>query len=266
MLGIVGIIALLTALGLSLVVTRIATAALVLTGLSEEVAKFQARSAFTGTGFTTAEAEQVVAHPVRRRIIVALFVLRSAGLLTIVLSLILSFVGPAPDMQKLIRLLWIAGGIAGLWILSASRLGDRQLGRLIRWALRRWTDLDVRDYVDLLHLSGPYAVSQLHVRRGDWIEGRRLRQCRLRQEGLLVLGIQRGEGDYVGAPHGDTRIEAGDTLILYGRDETLEGIDRRRAGATGESAHAEAVGQQRRQMRRQHAQESARQRRKEAGL
>ena len=69
MLGIVGVIAFLTVLGLSLFITRLATIALTYTGLSREAARFQARSAFTGTGFTTSEAERVVDHPVRRRII-----------------------------------------------------------------------------------------------------------------------------------------------------------------------------------------------------
>jgi hypothetical protein len=67
MSGIVGIIALLTVLVLSLLITRVATVALTMTGLSQEAARFQARSAFTGTGFTTKEAEDVVNHPVRRR-------------------------------------------------------------------------------------------------------------------------------------------------------------------------------------------------------
>jgi len=46
MAGIIGIIASLTVLGLSLVITRLATVSLNLTGLSWETAKFQARSAF----------------------------------------------------------------------------------------------------------------------------------------------------------------------------------------------------------------------------
>jgi len=43
----------LAALLLSLLITRIATIALSVTGLSRETARFQARSAFTGVGFTT---------------------------------------------------------------------------------------------------------------------------------------------------------------------------------------------------------------------
>jgi hypothetical protein len=52
---------------LTLLVTRIATVILVSTGISQESARFQARSALSGAGFTTNESETVVAHPLRRR-------------------------------------------------------------------------------------------------------------------------------------------------------------------------------------------------------
>ena len=61
------ILSLLLILAISLVTTRVAALVLERTGLSREIARFQARSAFTGVGFTTAEAESVVGHPVRRR-------------------------------------------------------------------------------------------------------------------------------------------------------------------------------------------------------
>ena len=57
---------------ISLIVTRIATVALIQTGLSRETARFQARSALTGTGFTTTESETIVNHPVRRRLVLTL--------------------------------------------------------------------------------------------------------------------------------------------------------------------------------------------------
>jgi len=62
----------------SLLITRVATVAFTLTGLSRDVARFQARSALSGTGFTTSEAEAVVGHPVRRRIAPRL--VRAAGI------------------------------------------------------------------------------------------------------------------------------------------------------------------------------------------
>ena len=57
---------LLVVLTLSIVVVRAGAVALRLTGIPEEVARFQARSAFTGAGFTTSESEAIVNHPVRR--------------------------------------------------------------------------------------------------------------------------------------------------------------------------------------------------------
>jgi len=243
--GIIGVIALLTVLGVSLVITRLATVALAMTGLSREAALFQARSAFTGTGFTTGESEKVVNHPVRRRIVMVLMIVRSAGLVSVVISLILSFAGAAREADRLIRLLWLIGGVAGLLVVTRLPIVDRGMERVIGWALSRWTDLDVRDYARLLKLSGDYTVTEMGVREGDWVSGKALRECDLGGEGVTVLGIERSDGGYVGAPHGATSIESGDTLILYGRSDALRELDRREAGGSGDRAHDEAVGAQR---------------------
>lgn len=85
-------IAVISRLVLSMTVVRIASVALSLTGISRELARFQARSAFTGAGFTTTESEQVVRHPVRRRIIMLMMLLGNAGIVTVISSLVLSFV------------------------------------------------------------------------------------------------------------------------------------------------------------------------------
>src|SRR3954453_23059696 len=77
----------------SLLVARVGTVALTLTGMSGESARFQARSAFFGVGFTTAEAESVVGHSVRRRIIMWLILLGNAGVVTTMGTLLLSFAG-----------------------------------------------------------------------------------------------------------------------------------------------------------------------------
>ena len=202
MAGVIGIIALLTVLVLSLIITRVATVALTMTGLSEEAARFQARSAFTGTGFTTSEAEHVVNHPVRRRIIMALMILRSAGLVTIILSLILSFLGSGSEIAKITRLGWLAGGVVVLWLISSSKTLERYMSRAIEWAIRRWTNLDVRDYASLLRLSGGYNVTEIHVREGDWLACKDLKSCYLPEEGITILGIIRADGSYVGVPKG----------------------------------------------------------------
>jgi hypothetical protein len=248
MLGIIGVSALLVVLALSLLITKLATTALTLTGLSEDAARFQARSAFTGTGFTTSEAEKVVNHPVRRNIITILMILRSAGLMTIVISLILSFANTDGETGRLFRLIWLMGGAFILVALSQSRLVDRYTGNLMERFLRRWTNIDTRDYAKLLRLSKNYTVTKHQVQEEDWIAGKTLQECRLTEEGVTVLGIYRESGDYVGAPRGTTEIYPDDTLLLYGRSKTLKDLDVRQAGASGEKAHQEAVSEEKRRM------------------
>jgi len=266
MAGIIGVIALITVLGLSLLITRVATVALTMTGLSQEAARFQARSAFTGTGFTTHEAENVVNHPVRRRIIMLLMILRSAGLVTIILSLILSFLGSGTDVAKITRLGWLVASVAVLWFLASSKVLDRYMSRAIEWALRRWTNLDVCDYASLLRLSDGYNVMEVQVQEGDWLACKDLKSCYLPQEGITVLGISRADGSYVGGPKGATEIYPGDTLILYGRAKELQGLDRRRADITGEQAHQRAVDEQKRHMQEQKHREDEYKSKRDAGL
>jgi hypothetical protein len=261
MVGIVGVVALLAVLALSLLITRLATIALSATGLSWEAARFQARSAFTGTGFTTGESEKVVQHPVRRRVILLLMTLRSAGLVTILISLILSFVGTADAPGTVLyRMLGLAGGALAVLLLAQSRAIDGWVSRAMTWALRRWTNLDVRDYASLLHLSGNYGVMEIQVHSGDWLVGRRLADCRLPDEGVSVLGIYRDDGSYIGVPQASAEVEAGDTLILYGRSDGLKELDRRRSGSHGDQAHENAVSDQRDHVEQEEAQDAARRR------
>lgn len=229
----------------SIIITRVATIALMATGTSKELARFQARSAYTGVGFTTGEAESVVNHPVRRQIVMTLMLLGNAGIATVVATSVLGFVNVPSLERALIRLAVLVIGLLVLWLSTRSRWVDRGMSRVIEWGLRRWTDLDVRDYARLLDLSGDYTVRELHVKRGDWLAERELRELDLIGEGVLVLGITRETGDYTGAPTGTTRIDPGDTVILYGREAVLRELDERIAGWTGDTAHDRAVAEQR---------------------
>lgn len=65
----IAVLSLLLVATLFVTAARVATIALVGTGMATDVASFQARSALMGVGYTTTEAEDVINHPVRRRII-----------------------------------------------------------------------------------------------------------------------------------------------------------------------------------------------------
>ncbi|MFW6437609.1 MAG: TrkA C-terminal domain-containing protein [Armatimonadota bacterium] len=263
MLGIVGLIAVMVVLGLSLAITRLATVALVMTGLSEESAAFQARSALTGTGFTTHEAEQVVDHPVRRRIVGWLMILRSAGVFTVITSLLLPFGGSSDDVTRLSHLAWLVAAVILLFLMARSKWVERRLDALMTRALERWTDLRVRDYSRLLNLSGNYMVTDIKLNEGDWLVGQTLREADLPAEGVNILGIHRHDGSYVGVPQPDTEFYEGDTVVLYGRKEAVDDLNERRKGFAGEVARSEAVSQQESELSEQEAQEREHERKRE---
>ncbi len=110
----------------------------------------------------------MVAHPVRRRILMWLMLLGNAGIVTVISSLILTFISTAQPLDWVSRILILILGLGILWILAINRWFNRYLTRWVKWELRRWTNLDVRDYANLLQLQGEYQVKELQVESQDW--------------------------------------------------------------------------------------------------
>jgi uncharacterized protein with PhoU and TrkA domain len=110
--------------------------------------------------------------------------------------------------------------------------------------LKRYTNLRVQDFAKLLHLAGDYQITELQVQSGDWLAGRSLGDLGLRREGIVVLGVTRKSGRFLGVPDGDTNIKADDVLILYGRAEGIRDLDERQHGYTGNMAHQQKMADQ----------------------
>jgi len=228
---------LLAVLTVTLVVNRVGTIALTATGLSTEVAHFQARAALTGVGFTTAESELVVNHPVRRRIVLSLMLVGNAGLVTIIATVVVGFAGQGDEGDVPLKVATLIVGLVVLLLAARSRMIDRLLSRVIGAALRRFTKLELRDYVQLLDLATNYAVAELGVEADSWVADHRLADLHLPAEGVLVLGVRRADGTFIGAPRGHTAVHEHDTLILYGFADVLDDLGHRRVGMEGDRAH-----------------------------
>jgi K+/H+ antiporter YhaU regulatory subunit KhtT len=236
------LISLIVIISLSMLITKIASISLMHTGLSKQSARFQARSALTGVGFTTVEAENVTKHPVRRRVIMTLMLVGNAGIITVISSFMLTFINVEEEQLSIwIRLLILFISIFGLIMIAKSKWIDRVLSRIINRMLRKYTDLNVRDYAKLLHLSGEYSISEFYVEDDDWLVNQTLEKLELRKEGVNVLAITRTDGTYLGVPSGDTEIEPGDTLLLYGKVSQLKSLDDRRKGREGDTQHEKLV-------------------------
>jgi hypothetical protein len=239
----VALITLVSTLIVSLLITRIGSVALSLTGMSQDSARFQARSAYTGVGFTTSESEQVVNHPVRRRVLAFLMLTGNIGVAVVIASMMATFTqnGEGEEVNLYLRSFVIACALLLLWVVGTQKWVDNAIETIIAWALKKWTDLDVRDYVSLLHLADGYVVYEITINETDWVSDKTLAESTLSAEGILVLGIHRANGKYVGSPDGSTVVLAGDVLSVYGRHQRLEELDVRKKGYEGDRAHKIAI-------------------------
>lgn len=239
---------LLLVISFSLVITRSAAVMLELTGMSRDSARFQARAAYCGVGYSSKESDGVINHPLRRQIVSTLMLLGNAGTATVVATLVLSFTA-LDSTQWQTKLALLFAGLIFLLVLANSSWVDRKMSQFIHSALRKFTKLDLNDYLALLHLSQGYSVLEVKVAAGDWLGGADLKTLNLPKEGVLVLGIQRVKGDYIGAPSGSVVVNVGDVLTMYGQLERLEELNRRRLGREGSDAHELAVDKQSRDRR-----------------
>lgn len=220
----IAVASLLLVIVLSLIVTRVGAVALRLTGMSNDAARFQARSALTGAGFTTNESEQILSHPVRRKIIGILMLLGNVGIVAASGTLIVSLTG-IEGSHDAWRLAVLLGGVLVLYLFAASRWIDRVMCGVITWALSRFTDLETRDFATLLHLHGDFRIAEVLVEPADWMAGKSLQEIRAGHPGILVLGIIRPGEPYEGAPGGGFRAQPGQTLVIYGLPDSVEALD-----------------------------------------
>ncbi len=201
--------------------TKLATGALIATGVPPESAAFQARSAFSGAGFTTTEAENVVNHRVRRRIIGTTMLIGSLGTPTLVLTVLVGFVAPGPGSTTERALVTISGLFLILMAVfnKPSQRWLQGVGQ--RYVQKRLAPALSDNRLDLLTLSDEFAVQAVKLEATPDETVRSLRGLAQAFPDVTILGIRRGR-DYFGEPPVDIDLQAGDELIIYAhRDHAL---------------------------------------------
>lgn len=208
---------------ISLLFARLLTGALIATGVPPSVAKFQARSAMTGAGFTTKESESLVNDPLRRRIISLAMFLGNLGTPTLVVTVLLGFLAPGPGDTFDRLVVFLAGIVVVLAVLSSGFVTNRlvEFGR--RTVSRRFVDVLDDELRELVEVDSDYLVAELRLRDDPGSSPRSIRGAELALPGLRVLGIRPADGGpYVGEPPSDIDLRRDDRLVVYGRRSRLE--------------------------------------------
>lgn len=204
---------------LLLLIARIGTILLCLTGMERPKAQFQALSALTGTGFTTRDSEMIVGHEVRRRIVMFLMILGNAGLVGGVAALLNLFRENAVELNLLRVGILLALILFLFWISGRRRLWRKLRDRLQHFLQER--SLFRKSMAEeLLSVTGDYSVVEILVQPEDHNVGKTLRETNFRKRKILVLAIER-QGESLGLPGPEEVIQLGDKLLCYGHVESI---------------------------------------------
>jgi len=210
-------------LTISVLVIRTAAVALRITGLPEEVARFQARSAFTGAGFTTSESEAILNHPARRRIVSLLMVVGSLGLVSVLATVIVSLVGSNESEGALLnQLLWLAGVLFLLWCVALNPKADRIMCAAIGRLLRNSRSLKPGAAELLVQCPGGHGVYRLRVAPDTEAASSTLGD--LLPSDAVALELHRADGSSLQRPVAGEALKPLDEIYAYGPDTLLAGI------------------------------------------
>lgn len=212
-------------LSLSVAVIRVASVALRFTGLTDASARFQALSAFSGTGFTTSEAETVVNYPVRRRIITILMVIGNMGLVTVFATLVVSLVNTDGEVNAVItQLSWLLAGLALLWFLMLNKRADRFLCATIGKLLESTTLLGRRSFHRLLQVGDGYSVCE-HPFPAQWLNDKTGSPSKILERlDLVLLSVHGPTGDQRNSVADLEALTPDHTLVLFGPDSAHDAL------------------------------------------
>ncbi len=213
---------LLIAILVSFIIVRIGGFALQLTGIEPDVARFQALSAFSGTGFTTREAERVVGHKTRRRIVTILIILGNAGTVTVIATLVASFTQVEGYLWFFIRLVIIIAGIFGLYrLIIRSNVGQRFLDWLQKPIVNRVLR-ETPAVEEVFHVEKDWAISLVMVKASSDSIGLSVADITAKGD-IEILSIDRA-GTNLTKPNSEERIVGGDRLLVYGNRKSVKRV------------------------------------------
>jgi len=220
----------------SWIVVRIGAVAFQLTGLEWSLAKFQSLSCFSGTGFTTKEAELITGDSRRRRIASVLMVMGNAGLVTMIASMASAFnpqqvllarfsesllpVSIPSVLVPWVNLAVIILGLLVIYIVFTNKRFALMLTGYLRKRIVKKELFKPVSFEELLFLTGGHGISRIEVCEGSPLINKTLAESDLRKNDITVLAIIR-DNVTMPNPSAAVTIQRGDELISFGKLENI---------------------------------------------
>ncbi|MCP3761575.1 TrkA C-terminal domain-containing protein [Domibacillus sp. A3M-37] len=200
-------------------VIEISVIAFTLTGLEKEVARYQAISMLTGTGFTTDESQLIIDHPIRRRISMFL-ILFGAFSLAVIISAITNILS---DDLRLNKLIMISAGLLIIFILGKTPMTKKLFQNRFEYEMKKNLDISELPIKEALFLDEDDVVTDVVIEKNSRLDGKKVKDVFKEGWDVNLLFIKRGEMNIRKKLASET-IQAGDKLYLYGNRQVIEDL------------------------------------------
>ena len=218
----IAILTLVVIMFLSLLATRIATAILMHTGMSHDNACFQARSAWTNSGFTTSRSECMVNHPIRRRVLMILMLGGNVGLATTSAAFIVGMAdNKTSSFEVFINSMILVAGIILMLYLSKSRFFSRFIDAAFDRFGNRILGTTKPGIQYFCHFSDDCKLLELTVSSNNNLTGKKLRELKLDDYEIVLLQLLKADNTMIENSSGEEKLESGMKLILFGHDDQV---------------------------------------------
>jgi len=198
-----------------LVIIEMSTLVLESTGLQKTVARFQAISLLTGTGYTTSEAELITKHPIRRKVAEFLILFGNVAF-AIIIAVFLNFLNNEFIISELLAGILV---ISALFLLFRFRSIQKLMVSKMRSRLSHISTLD-----EIFHLSEHDIVLEVELTSQHKHLFKGLAELNLATKyGIHILTIARrkvtGDVEHIELlkyPSGSAYLQAGDKITMFG--------------------------------------------------
>jgi K+/H+ antiporter YhaU regulatory subunit KhtT len=210
---------------ISILIVKIASIMLNLTGLDPKTAFFQALSAFTGTGFTTKDSETVLENELRRKIIMTLMILGNAGLISIITTLVLSLKGRGVT-PALINIVIILIAILAIITIFSNKNIRVKFTKSLQENLAKTQTFTKRPVMEVLRLAAGYGIAEITLNENCEDVEKTISKSSFREQDILILAIERGRR-VIPTPHATETLALNDTIICYGKLDNIARIGKK---------------------------------------
>jgi hypothetical protein len=223
-------------LTISFIIVRIGAVAFHLTGIEWPTAKFQALSCFSGTGFTTKEAELIVTHQQRRKIASFLMVSGNVGLVALIATFanslrptmtlsdinvpFLKFFIPAAILPAINLLVILIASYAIFKIFTSNKIMARLTG-FFKKSIEKKKIIKQFTFMNIALLGKEHGIAQVKVCTGSPVIGKTIMESDLKKKDILVLVVE-NKKESIYNPSADTIIGLGDRLTCFGELDNIK--------------------------------------------